>query len=298
MASHGKNILVTGAAGVLGREVCSQLVSKGHSVTGVDNNKRFPNSKPDGRFIKSDLGKFLNLTANKFDFIYHMAAINGTASFYSQPNEVLTNNVLTDLDIFKFAETNPNTKLIYASSSEVVSGTTIFPTPEIVDIVVDNIHNPRWSYRLPKMLAENYLTNSKINYNIVRFFNIYSEHCGAGHFLKDIVSKIKNQNYHLQSPEETRSFCYVKDAVDAMIFVAEQTSNNIVNIGSDEEITILEAANIIATALDIPAQWKTIDSLPGSSLRRRPDITKLLEIYPTFKPESFANVIQRIKDIL
>jgi len=294
MANNSKKILVTGAAGLIGREVRAQLEAKGYAVTSIDNSSRFPNYRPDD-LIRSNLTEYLNSKVNTFDYVYHMAAINGTTSFYSKPSQVMSNNILADFAVFKFVESNPNTKLVYASSSEVVAGTDIFPTPEITDIAITNIHNPRWSYRLPKVVAENYLTNSDINYNIIRFFNVYSEHSGAGHFLKDIVEKLKNKNYELQSPDETRSFCYVRDAVEAMIAIAEQPANKIVNIGSDEEITIFEAANIIADALNLTVKWNTTPSLEGSSKRRRPDISRLLSLYPEFNPETFKSVIDRIK---
>lgn len=296
MASNNKTILVTGAAGLIGREVYSQLVAQGHTVVGVDNCQRFPNFTPDGNFVKADLIEYLNSTTNKFDIIYHMAAINGTSNFYKNPNAVLANNVQIDLALFKFAETNENLKLVYASSSEVIAGTTNFPTAEEVDIEICNIHNPRWSYRLPKILSENYLVNSKINFVIVRFFNVFSEHSGEGHFVKDIVSKCRNGNFDLIGPNETRSFCYAKDAVDAMIKVEEYATRDIVNIGSNEEIEIFEAAAIIADALGIDIEkWNVIESNNGSVLRRQPNINKLKKYYPEFNPSNFKETINSIK---
>jgi nucleoside-diphosphate-sugar epimerase len=298
MASNSKKILVTGSAGLIGRELCKQLVQHGHSVISVDNNMRFPKVVPEGIYVKSNLLDYLDSAVNKFDIIYHMAAINGTSNFYSNPNLVLSNNVSADLAIFKFAESNPNCKLIYASSSEVVAGTEQFPTPEELDITVNNIHNARWSYRLPKVLGENYLFNSKINFLVVRFFNVFSEYCGAGHFVHDIVEKIKNNNFELQGADETRSFCYVSDAVDALINVTHLT-NELINIGSDEEIVVKDAADVIASALGHDTiVWKTNPGLLGSVKRRRPDILKLKEHYPNFNPMSFKNSIDKIKELL
>lgn len=294
MANHCKKILVTGAAGLIGREVYAQLLDKGYSVTAIDNYSRFPDYKPDS-VIRSNIGDWCAGKVNTFDYVYHMAAINGTASFYSKPNQVMYNNLMADMAVFKFVESNPNTKLIYASSSEVVAGTDVFPTPEQEDIAIENIHNPRWSYRLPKVVSENYLANSSIKYNIIRFFNVYSEHSGSGHFLKDIVDKIKDRNYNLQSPNETRSFCYVKDAVQALIAVAETAEREIINIGSNEEITVREAADIIADAMEVDAEWVNVNGLEGSSKRRRPDVSKLLTYYPDFKPVAFKNIISQIK---
>ena len=224
-----------------------------------------------------------------------MAATNGTKYFYSQPNEVLRNNVTLDLGMFKFVESNPNCKLVYASSSEVMAGTTVFPTPELIDITVSNIHNPRWSYMLPKVLAENYLFNSNIDFLIIRFFNVFSEHSGSGHFVKDIVEKIQNNDFDLIGADETRSFCYVSDAVDAVISISD-ASRQIVNVGSDEELKIVDAANIIAESLGKhTVSWTTKPGLVGSAKNRRPDITELKRLLPTFSPTLFKDVLSKIK---
>ena len=290
-----KKILITGAAGLLGREFCNQLC-KDNDVTAVDNNQRFPDFTPQGvTYIKSDLSDYLTQAVNNFDIIYHMAATNGTKYFYSQPNDVLRNNITLDLNLFKFVESNPNCKLIYASSSEVVAGASIFPTPEIIDVNINNIHNPRWSYMLPKVLSENYLFNSNIDFLIIRFFNVFSEHSGTGHFVKDIADKIRNKNFEIIGADETRSFCYVSDAVNAVIKISKE-SRQLVNVGSDEELKIIDAANIIANVLgENNITWITKPGLLGSAKSRRPDITQLKRLLPTFSPKSFKEVLSTIK---
>jgi len=296
MASNRKKILITGAAGLIGREFCNQL-SLENDVTAVDNNQRFKNYVPENcLYVKSNLVEYLEQTSNTFDIIYHMAATNGTKYFYSQPNDVLRNNVTLDLAIFKFAESNPNCKLIYASSSEVLAGTSQFSTPEITNITINNVHNPRWSYMLPKVLAENYLFNSSIDFLVIRFFNVFSEHSGAGHFVKDIVEKIRNNNFELIGADETRSFCYVSDAVSAVIKISD-VSKTVVNVGSDEELTILQAANIIAESLGYSnTNWTLLPGLTGSAKNRKPDITELKRLFPAFSPMLFKTAIKRFMD--
>jgi len=294
MASNRKKILITGACGLIGRELCEQL-SQHNDVTAVDNNQRFRDYTPRNcTYVRSNLIEYLEQTTNTFDIIYHMAATNGTKYFYSQPNDVLRNNVTLDLSMFKFVESNSNCKLVYASSSEVMSGTTIFPTPELTDITVSNIHNPRWSYMLPKVLAENYLFNSDINFLVIRFFNVFSEHSGSGHFVKDIIEKIENNNFELIGADETRSFCYVSDAVDAVIKISD-ASRQVVNVGSNEELTILDAANEIANAMGKHnIIWNTKTGLVGSAKNRRPDITELKRLLPAFSPKSFKEAISLV----
>ena len=294
MASNRKKILITGACGLIGRELCDQL-SLHNDVTAVDNNQRFSDYTPKNcTYVRSNLIEYLEQTSNKFDIIYHMAATNGTKYFYSQPNDVLRNNVTLDLSMFTFAESNPNCKLVYASSSEVMAGATVFPTPELTDVNISNIHNARWSYMLPKVLAENYLFNSNIDFLVIRFFNVFSEHSGSGHFVKDIVEKIRNKNFELIGADETRSFCYVSDAVDAVIKISGIT-RQIVNVGSDEELSILDAANIIASALgEHNITWTIKPGLLGSAKNRRPDITELKRLLPTFSPKSFNEVLNKL----
>lgn len=288
-----RKVLVTGASGLIGRELCKQL-SAYFQVTGVDNNFRY-NYTPEGiQFVRQDIINFVNENSNNFDYIFHMAAINGTKYFYDIPNELLENNITTDLAIFNYAKTNPSCKLIYGSSSEIVAGTETFPTPEINDITVYNLHNPRWSYRLSKMVSENYLVNSNINYLIIRFFNIFGSASASGHFVRDILNKLENNDYTLIGESETRSFCRVEDAVDALVNIFKIASNDIVNIGSDEEITVLEAANIIAEHKGLTAEWIFLPSNSGSVARRKPDITKLLYYYPSFNPAKFKDAIKDI----
>lgn len=295
MASNRKKILITGASGLIGRELCEQL-SLHNDVTAVDNNQRFRDYVPKNcTYVRSNLIEYLEQTTNAFDVIYHMAATNGTTYFYSQPNDVLCNNVTLDLGMFKFAESNPKCKLVYASSSEVMAGTTVFPTPELTDIIVSNIHNARWSYMLPKVLAENYLFNSDIDFLIIRFFNVFSEHTGVGHFVKDIADKIRCNNFELIGADETRSFCYVSDAVDAVINISQAT-RQVVNVGSDEELKIIDAANIIADSLGKHnICWTVKPGLLGSAKNRRPDITELKRLLPTFSPRPFNEVLSSIK---
>lgn len=286
-----EKVLVTGAAGLIGREICRQLSDR-FLVVGVDNNFRYPSYVPECTFIKSDLIEYLNSTTNNFKFVFHMAAINGTEYFYKIPNTLIENNVGNDIAIFNFVKKNKSCKLIYASSSEVIAGTDNFPTAEEIDVRIENIHNPRWSYRIPKILAENYLFNSDIDFLIARFFNVYSEHSGPGHFVYDIIDKIKGNDYTIIGHDETRSFCYVEDAVAALLHIYQQTNRGVINIGSDEEVNVLEAADILADKLGYKIQWKLVPGREGSVRRRMPDITKLKNIHPEYNPRSFKQIVK------
>jgi UDP-glucose 4-epimerase len=297
-------ILVTGASGLLGTEICRQLKSEdGYEVWAVDNHSRSTTVPPCDKFLELDLTNGANFEQlpKDFDYIYHYAAINGTKNFYERPNQVMWTNMCTDFNMFEFAILCKDTlkKFVYASSSEVVSDDAQSPVKENLDITIKGIHNARWSYRLPKVCSENFLTNSEIPYVIFRYFNVYGTGSKAGHFLADQIAKIKNGVFEVVGPEETRSFCHVEDAVRASIHCSRAVERTLINIGNDREITIMEAAQTIATAMGYPnPTWITTPGKAGSTPNRRPDIGKLKGVLRDYRPKTFEDGVKEIIDTM
>lgn len=287
-------ILVTGASGLLGFELCTKLMQKGHEVWALDNLSRSTNIPPCSVWLLKDLMQPLSDIPTNFDYIFHYGAINGTSNFYKYPNKVLTNNFICDINIFNFALKCENlSKIVYASSSEIVADDLVFPSTENTDILIKDIHNPRWSYRLAKITSENYLVNSDLPYVIFRYFNVYGRGSREGHFVADQIKKIKKGIFSVTGAYETRSFCHVSDAAYTSIKIAELASKEIINIGNDTEIKIIDAATIIANCLghDNPT-FDLLQSVQGSVSNRRPDITKLRSYVPNYEPISFKAGIQ------
>ena len=279
-------------------EFCRQLKEAGHVVYAADNHSRSTTIPACDEWFRIDLNDVdsINQLPTDFDYIYHYGAINGTTNFYKFPNKVLSNNFRCDLNIFDFAAKCTNlTRLVYASSSEVVADDVMSPVPENTDIMNKDKHKARWSYRLAKVTSENYLANSTLPWIMLRYFNVYGENSKQGHFLGDQINKIKNGVFSVIGAQETRSFCYVSDAIAASIFVAENVNQQLVNIGNDREITIGDAVKVIAAELGYPdAAFEELPSMPGSVANRRPDITKLRSIMPQYSPMSFEQGIKQI----
>jgi len=293
-------ILVTGAKGLLGAELCLQLSAQGHQVIALDNGFRGQAQPRAAEFLEFDLatGDF-SLLPTDLDMIYHFGAINGTRYFYEIPNQLLKNNLFADLNVFGWAQSLGNLQnIVYASSSEVVSGYIGDEIDETADIMIRDIHNARWSYRLSKVCAENYLSNSDLPFTMVRYFNVYGPNSFSGHFVYDIVQKIKRHRFEIIGPEETRCYCHVEDAVAATIQVS-RCEGKLINIGSDREISSLSAANIIANIMGYhDVKWQLLPSRPGSAARRRPDISLLRSLYPEFSPRDFSQGIKDVIDFL
>lgn len=297
-------ILVTGASGLLGTEICRQLKQEeGVELWAVDNHSRSTTVPDCDKFLELDLtiGASFEQLPTDFDYIYHYAAINGTKNFYERPNEVMWTNMVTDFNMFEFGIMCEKTlkKFVYASSSEVVSDDAQSPVKENLDIHIKNIHNARWSYRLPKICSENFLTNSKIPYVMFRYFNVYGDNSKSGHFLADQIAKIKSGVFEVAGATETRSFCHVEDAVRASIHLSRSVKNELVNVGNDREITIMEAAQTIARVMGhTDPVWIITPGKAGSTANRRPDISKLKSILKDYRPRTFEQGVKEIVDKL
>ena len=295
-------ILVTGASGLLGTEICRQLKQDvDNEVWAVDNHSRSTTIPLCDKFLELDLTNGANFEQLPldFDYIYHYAAINGTKNFYERPNQVMWTNMCTDFNMFEFAMLCGTTlkKFVYASSSEVVSDDPETPVKENTDITIKNIHNARWSYRLPKICSENFLVNGAIPYVMCRYFNVYGDNSKAGHFLADQIAKIKSGVFEVIGPEETRSFCHVEDAVRATIHMSRAVENELINIGNDIEITLMEAAQTIAGAMGhTNPNWISTPGKVGSTPNRRPDISKLRSVLTDYCPRTFEQGVKEIVD--
>jgi UDP-glucose 4-epimerase len=291
-------ILVTGAAGLIGTELCKQLTDQGHKVIAIDNMSRSDKTPECGQFYCRnvyDSLEFFKPIQKSIEIIYHLSAINGTSNFYENPNEVLSNNIRSDLNIFKFAEECPNLKkFFYASSSEVMSHEDF--CEESKSVIIDDLTNPRYSYKISKIASENYLHNSKLPWVIIRYFNVYGPETKSGHFVYDQIENHKNYIFKIIGPNETRCYTYVEDAVNATIKISDRCLlRETINIGSSEELTSFEATKIIAKVMGYSfIDYQLIAGLKGSPKKRKPDLTQLLTYYPEYNPISFEIGIEKI----
>ena len=290
-------ILITGASGLLGYGIYQQLVND-NDIWVIDNLSRSDVVPEQSTFINADLSdsNTFSQLPRDFDYIYHFAAINGTDSFYKIPNKVLTNNFISDINVFEFANSCTNLKrLIYASSSEVVAEDIEQPVTEKNTITINDIHNARWSYRLAKVCSENYLTNSKLPWLIIRYFNVYSERSRGGHFIDDQIRKIQSGEFSIIGSDEYRSYCYVDDAAWATVELAKKQIQDVINIGNTQKISILEASKTIAELLGYSAvTWTEIPGRNGSTKVRQPNLSKLHNYLSNYKPRTFLDGITAV----
>ena len=293
------NVLVTGSAGFIGYHFSKKLCSMNDfHVFGIDNFARYEPDilykelMTDTNFTHLDID-LLNSKAldglPAFDYVFHFAAINGTANFYNKPLEVIKSGIVPTLNLLDFFSSRPPKKIIYAGTSESYAGAVEkfnfkVPTPENVPLVIADVKNPRWSYAASKSLSEVAVATSAsaLNYqfNIVRFHNVYGPRMGFSHVIPEITARAQNGDFKIFGAKNSRSFIYIDDAVDALLRLLFDTKliNEIVNIGTEDTITITELARTIYKIMGVGGNIEELESPEGSVLQRCPDTTKLKSI--------------------
>ncbi len=306
-----KKVLVTGGCGAIGYWLSKKIADDGNLLTIIDNNLNSKKDKyfkllikmPNVIFLNIDLNNYNNLKKIKcnFDYIFHFAAFNGTENFYHLSFDVLLNSTLPTINLIKWlveSESISSCKFIYAGSSEVYSGAISYyshhiPTNELVPCVIDDITNPRWSYGASKLHGEaavfSAINQYSLDATILRLHNVYGMRMGLKHFIPDFISRVIKEKYELYGAYDTRTFIFVEDAVNLIIKLSESklTNKKIVNLGSNQEIMILDLANKILDLMQInqsiKKSIKIFDSPKGSVKRRCPDISIMNSLVKNYK---------------
>lgn len=292
--------LVTGAGGAIGFHLVNFLLSQGQDVHVIDN---FSRSERDSHYLKLvsharvtehvlDLKEPSQVASlpDDFEFVFHLAAMNGTANFYDRPLTVMENSTLPTLNLLrKFESSQTLKRFVYAGSSEAYASTVAtfgweVPTGEDVPLSIDDPMNPRWSYAISKLHGEiacvAAATELELPFTVVRFHNVYGPRMGDKHVIPDFVNRAIKGVYKLIGWADTRTFIYVSDAVRATAALAHspKAANQIVNVGGELEISMKFLGEKILEIMGISG---TIDLLPspsGSVARRAPKLDKLKEI--------------------
>lgn len=292
--------LVTGGTGFIGSAIVRQLCKTGHYVTVLDNNFKGDHHRLDeveGKFnlITGDIrdSSVVNNAAKNIDSIIHLAYINGTPLFYSNPNLVLEVAIKGMLNVLEACKQYSISELFLASSSEVYQTPTIIPTPENVPLIVPDPHNPRYSYGGGKILSEllslHWKCDSLKRVIIFRPHNVYGPDMGTGHVVPDLILKLLNLTSK-QSEEsislpiqgtglETRSFVHINDFVQGFMALIEKGQNKeIYNIGTEEEVTINDLIKSLGLICNRKINIESSEAPKGETSRRCPDISKIRKL--------------------
>lgn len=277
-------ILVTGGAGFLGSHLCERLLQDDHQVACLDNlftgrkdnfihlldNRRF-------EFIRHDV---VDPFKAEVDWIFNLACPASPVHYQFNPIKTVKTSVMGAINCLGLAK-RVKARVLQASTSEVYGDPEVHPQPESYCGNVNPI-GLRACYDEGKRCAEtlffDYHRENGVDVRVVRIFNTYGPRMlpNDGRVVSNfIVQALKGEDLTLYGDgEQTRSFCYVSDLIEAIVgAMTQEKTVGPINIGNPSEFTIRELAE------------KVIEKTGGKSLivneplpeddpkRRRPDIT-------------------------
>lgn len=309
-------ILVTGGAGNVGGALARRLVENPNYFVVIADDlstgskEKLPSEEfKNWSFVFCDVNEYRDISelmmAYKFDYVFHYAAVVGVKR--TQENPIM---VLNDIDGIKNVLTlckNTSVKRVFFSSSSEVYGEPV----ELPQHEETTPLNSRVPYAVVKNVGEAFFRSFKksygLDFTIFRFFNTYGPNQSKDFVVSKFLSlALQNKDITIYGDgSQTRTFCYVKDNVDACmkIFEEEYEMNDVINIGGADEITILDLAKMVIAKTGSSSKIVHLPPLPeGDMSRRMPDNSKMIKIlnrdlitieagldkmldHPEFKPE-------------
>ena len=287
--------LVTGGAGFLGSHLCERLLDDGHEVICLDNyftgrmsnvdhlrdNRRF-------ELIRHDVTEPILL---EVDRIFNLACPASPIHYQYNPVKTIKTSVMGAINMLGMAK-RVHARILQASTSEVYGDPDVHPQTEDYWGNVNPI-GIRSCYDEGKRVAEtlfmDYHRQNRVDIRIVRIFNTYGPRMLAndGRVVSNfIVQALKGEDITIYgSGEQTRSFCYVSDLIEAIVRMMDQNDAiGPVNIGNLHELTMLELAQKV---IDLTGSKSKIVylSLPGDDpKKRKPDISRAKKVLSNWEP--------------
>lgn len=292
-----RRYLVTGGTGFIGSALVKRLLGAGHSVRIIDNNSRGALARlravlADVEFIEADIrdAEAVRRAAAGVDSLVHLAYVNGTEFFYSQPELVLDIAIRGMLNVIDACRANGVGDFVLASSSEVYQTPSVIPTPETVSMIVPDVNNPRYSYGGGKLACElmaiNYGRSGFERVTIFRPHNVYGPDMGWEHVLPQFVVRATRAiaatpsgpvDFPIQGDgSQTRAFVHIDDFTSGVMCMLDKGEHlNVYHIGNPEEITVRQTVHDLFRLLGREARIVEGPLQEGSTQRRCPDISKL-----------------------
>ncbi len=278
-------VVITGAAGFIGSHLAETLLDRDYSVVGIDNLLTGDTANishligRDFAFIKHDVTNYVYIDG-PVDFVLHWASPASPIDYLELPIPTLKVGALGTHKALGLAKAKGAT-FVLASTSEVYGDPLEHPQKETYWGNVNPI-GPRGVYDEAKRFAEAmtmaYHRYHGLDTKIVRIFNTYGPRMriNDGRAVPAFMSQaLRNEDVTVFGDgSQTRSFTYITDLVDGIIRLMRSDTNDPVNIGNPQEMTIKDIAETIIRMTGSKSHI-IYQSLPTDDPKqRRPDITR------------------------
>ena len=310
------SFLVTGGAGFIGSHLVEALIARGDAVTVYDDvstgttaNLAAVSDHERLRFVRGNIcdAYTVDELVRSHDVVMHMAAAVGVRLLMEQPLRSLTTNVQGCEHVIHSAA-RYGRKLVYASTSEVYGKNTNVPLAETDDSVIGPPNITRWSYALAKAVGEHVALESardrRLPAIVVRFFNTVGPRQSPAYGMvipRFIRQALDGRPITVHGDgSQRRCFCHVADSVRALLGLIDCPGavGEVVNIGSQEEVSIEELAQRVAAQAGSTAglEHVTHREVYGDGfedmVRRVPDTRKITRLIG-WEPERDLDTILR-----
>jgi len=288
--------LVTGGAGFLGSALVRRLVREGNRVRVLDNgwrgcSRRLQDLTGAFECVAGDIRDrdAVGRAVREADCVCHLAFVNGTEFFYTQPDLVLEVAVKGISNVLDACLEHRVPELVLASSSEVYQDPPSIPTSEAVPLSIPDPSNPRFSYAAGKIISEmmalHYGRTRLQRVLIFRTHNVYGPDMGWEHVIPQFVLRLRRLlrpdsdtvRFPIQGTgAQTRSFVFIDDFIEGLMAVLRGGVHlGIYNIGTQEEIAIAELARMVGAYFGKRVEIVPGPPAPGAARRRCPDTAKI-----------------------
>ena len=280
-----KKVLVTGADGFIGSHLTEMLVKKGYKVKALSLYNSFNNwgwlenvnCKKEIEILSGDIRDphYCKAISQNVEIIFHLASLISIPFSYTSPDNYVETNVKGTLNICQAAKENDVKKLIHTSTSEV------YGTAKTIPISEDHPLQPQSPYSASKIASDAMVMSFYNSFNlpvtIARPFNTYGPRQSARAVIPTIISQIAagRKEIKLGDTSPTRDFNYVEDVCRGFIMIAEcnKTIGEIVNIGSNSEISIGDTFKLIKELMNSNI------TLIADKQRKRPKNSEVFRIF-------------------
>ncbi len=263
-----KSILITGGAGFIGSHLADTLLSCDDKVVILDNlslgrrsNLNQALQNPNCTFVEGDIlddGLLDTLfKQHNFDMVFHLAANSDIARSHANPNVDLDMTFMTTYAVLQKMRQYNVKKLMFASTSAIYGQTGGAEVKENYGPLFPASH-----YGAGKLASEAFIASFVENYGIqawiTRFPNVCGERTTHG-ILHDFVKKLKKNPNELEvlgDGKQAKPYLYVKDLIDAILFVIKNSHDkiNYFNLGVEGQTSVTKIAEFIIQAMNLHAQ--------------------------------------------
>ena len=287
MVGKQRKVLVTGADGFIGSHLVEGLLDEGcqvrafvfynsfnswgwldHSDAEIKKNLDvFPGDIRDPHGVKEAM--------KGCDVVFHLAALIGIPYSYHSPDTYVDTNIKGTLNVVQAARELGIERVVHTSTSEV------YGTAKFVPITEEHPLQGQSPYSASKIgadqIAMSFYNAFDTPVSIVRPFNTYGPRQSARAIIPTVIAQIANglRKIKLGALHPTRDFSYIKDTVSGFMAVAksEKSVGEVINIGSNFEISIGETAKLIAEVMGSDIQIET------DQMRLRPDKSEVERLW-------------------